>query len=121
MANLKPEMKLPKFSYVQSDTDLPGCGYILHGEEHPFHFARIVKFGNQVDLTLALNNDKKLWINKQVPGYAILIVLAGSMEGKIYVSAEGISNLEKLISEMTAWFYERHIKTNPTKFKKYQL
>jgi hypothetical protein len=114
-------MKLPKFSFVQSDTDLPGCGYILHGEERPYHFARILKFGNQIDLASALNNDKKLWINKQVTGYSILIVLAGSMEGKIYVSAEGTANLERMVKEMAEWYYERHIKPNLNKFKKYEL
>lgn len=113
-------MKLPKFSYVQSDTDLPGCGYILHGEERPYHFARVVKFGNMMDMASALNNDKKLWIVKQVTGYSILIVLAGSMEGKIYISAEGTGNLVKLVEEMAEWYYERHIKPNQSKFKKYE-
>ena len=114
-------MKLPKFSFVQPDIDLPGCGYILHGEERPYHFARVVKFGNMMDMADALNNDKKLWIVKQVPGYSILIVLAGSMEGKIYISAEGTANLERMVNEMAEWYYERHIKPNQSKFKKYLL
>jgi hypothetical protein len=114
-------MRLPKFSFIQSDIDLPGCGYILHGEERPYYFARVVKFGNQMDLTVALNNDKKLWINKQVEGYSILIVLAGSLEGKIYVSAEGTGNLERMVKEMAEWYLKRHILTNQNKFKKYEL
>ncbi len=114
-------MKLPKFSLIQSDIDLPGAGYILHGEEKPYHLGRIVKYGNSLDLTMSLNNDKKVWIYSQVPGYSIIISLAGSVEGKIYVSVEGTSNLEKLIKEMADWYYERHIKPNLNKFKKYLL
>lgn len=114
-------MKLPKFSFIQSDTDLPGCGYILHGETHPYHFARVVKYGSIMSLSDAINSGKKLLIYKQVSGYSILIVLAGSMEGRIYISAEGTRNLEILVKEMADWFYERHIKNNKTKFKKYLL
>ncbi len=114
-------MKLPKFSFVQSDIDLPGCGYILHGEERPYHFARVVKFVNMMAMADALSNEKKLWIYKQVSGYSVIIVLAGSMEGKIYISAEGTANLERMVKEMAEWYYERHIKPNITKFKKYDI
>jgi hypothetical protein len=69
----------------------------------------------------ALNNDKKLWIVKQVSGYSILIVLAGSMEGKIFISAEGTANLNRLVNEMAEWYFERHIKPNQSKFKKYDI
>lgn len=112
-------MKLPKFSIVEASKDLPGAGIILHGEEKPFHFAKILKFGSLEDMTLSLSNARP-FIYKEIPGYSIIIRLAGSMEGKIYISAEGTTNLERLVKEMAAWYFETYIKDN-NKFKKYKL
>ena len=113
-------MKLPKFSLVQSDPDdLPGCGYILHGEEAPYHLGRIVKYGNAMEMASLLSN-KPNFIQSQVTGYSIVISLAGSMGGKIYLSAEGPGKLQQLIKEMAAWYFETYIKDN-NKFKKYKL
>ena len=112
-------MKLPKFSLIEPSKELPGAGIILHGEERPFHFAKVLKFGNLEDMTLALSN-KKPFIYRLIEGYTIVIRLAGSMEGKIYISAEGTANLERLVTDMTEWYFENHVKDN-NKFKKYKI
>ena len=43
------------------------------------------------------------------------------MEGKIYISAEGTANLERMVKEMAEWYLKQHIKPNQNKFKKYLL
>ena len=115
-------MKLPKFTLIAPDpADLPGAGYIQHNGERPFHLGRIVKYGNVKDMTLA-NANKPNFIQSQVTNYSIVIVLAGSVEGKIWIPADGsTAPLKNLIQEMAAWYYDRHISKNLNKFKQYLL
>lgn len=114
-------MNLPKFSLIESNpTDLPGAGYILHSEEPPYHLGRVVKYGNITDMVTSLAN-KPNFIQSQITGYAIIISLAGSVEGRIHISAEGPAHLQKLIDDMAKWYYNRYILKNPTKYKQYEL
>lgn len=101
-------MKLPTFSIIHAPPDT----LILHSGEHPYHFARILKFAASHETVSC-----KALIQERVPGYNIIIALAGSLEGRIYVSAEGPHKLEQLVKQMTAWFTEKQIDN----YKKYKL
>ena len=111
-------MKLPKFVIIESGIDLPGAGYILDTSEHPYHFARILKYGNMSDIAI---NHKPAFIQTQIDGYAIIIALAGSVKGPVYMSAYGPDKLQRLINDMADWFAKNQIYKQVSKYKKYRL
>lgn len=106
-------MELPTFTIIHAPPDT----LILHSREHPYHFARILKYPGNMQLAEARRN----LIQERVPGYNIIVALAGSLEGRIFISAEGTHRLEVLVRDMMNWYAEEVVNKQELKFKKYRL
>ena len=106
-------MKLPTFSLINAPPDT----LILHAGEYPFHFAKVLKYPSNHQLA----QDKPGLIQERINSYNIVIRLAGSLEGRIYMSVEGPAKLQKLVKDMADWFTKSVIEKQVTKFMKYRL